>query len=112
MASKEYVRSGIRIPVHLPAKVQWKSPAGKVHQAKGKTLTVSGNGLFMSVPVRIRQNTHISVTLALPLKLTKVPVELRCNARVVRLDPHGRMLGIGAIIDDYQITTKPSRRAL
>jgi autotransporter translocation and assembly factor TamB len=110
MATPSYVRSGVRIPVELPAQVRWRTLKGKVHRAKGKTLTVSGNGLFMSVPVRIRQNTHISVTLALPVNLTKVPVELRCKARVVRLDPHGQVLGIGAIIDDYQI--RPSRRAV
>jgi hypothetical protein len=105
-----YLRTGIRIPVELPAQVRWKDRAGNVRQAEGKTSVMSGNGLFLSVPVRLRHETPITVTVKLPSNLTKVPVEIECRARVVRQSGPGTTPGIGAIIDDYRFRV-PSRPA-
>jgi len=64
---------------------------------------MSGNGMLIAVPVRLRQETLITVTVTLPVEITRVPFELECQARVVRQIPAGRRVeGIGAIIDDYR----------
>jgi hypothetical protein len=105
-----YLRAGIRIPVELPAQVRWKDRAGKHRQAEGMTACISGNGLFLAVPVRLRHETPIKVTVKLPSNLTRTPVEIECRGRVVRQSGASTMPGFGAIIDDYRFRV-PSRPA-
>jgi len=102
------LRLGIRFPVELPVKVQWKTRPGKVRQIKGKITTMSGNGVFMRLPSQLRPNTRLILTVSLPTEITKVPLRLRCQARVVSLkEAETYPFGIGAVIDDYQI--RPAR---
>lgn len=98
------LRLGIRFPVEFPVKVQWKEGAGKLRQIKGKVTTMSANGVFMRLPSQLRPNTRITLTVSLPTEITKVPLKLRCRARVVGQGEAKRSpFGIGAIIDDYQL---------
>lgn len=96
-----YLRAGVRIPVELPVQVRWKSPTGKYRVAEGRTACISGNGMFIAVPIRLRHETPITVTVTLPVEVTKIPIELRCQARVVRQPRAEGLTGVGAIIDDY-----------
>jgi hypothetical protein len=52
--------------------------------------------------------TTINVTINLPVELTKAPVELTCQGRVVRKSRMGKGQGISAIIEDFQL--RPSRQ--
>ena len=88
--------------MQLPVQVRWKSKQGNYRQTRGKTGNISGNGMFMMVPVRVPRATPLTITVALPAEVTRTPVELYCQGRVVRLNKPGDYLGIGAIIDDYQ----------
>ena len=98
------LRLGIRFPVELPVKVQWKTRPGKVHRIQGKITTMSGNGVFMRLPSQLRPNTRILLIVTLPTEITKVPLKLRCQARVVgQREAESFPFGIGAVIDDYQI---------
>ena len=101
------LRLGIRFPVEFPVTVQWKTRPGKVRQIQGKITTMSGNGVFMRLPSQLRPNTKIVLTVSLPAEVTKVPLKLRCQARVVtqRDAADSSPFGIGAVIDDYQIRT-------
>lgn len=101
-----YPRAGIRIPVELPVEIRWKSRVGRPRQVKGKTASISGNGMMMSVPKRLRDQTPITITVRLPIEFTKVPLELLCHGRVVAKP--AQFGGFGAIIDDYQL--RPARR--
>lgn len=98
-----YLRAGIRIPVELPVHVRWKNRAGSFRRVQGKTGNISANGLFMTVPIRLRCETLITFTVILPAEVTKVPVEILCQGRVVRRNRPGELPGVGAIIDDYQL---------
>ena len=103
------LRLGIRFPVELPVKVQWKTRPGKVRQIQGKITTMSGNGVFMRLPSQLRPNTRLILTVTLPTEITKVPLRLRCQARVVnQKEAETYPFGIGAVIDDYQI--RPARQ--
>ena len=103
------LRLGIRFPVELPVRVQWKTRPGKVRQIRGKITTMSGNGVFMRLPSQLRPNTRLTLTVTLPTEITKVPLRLRCQARVVSLkEAETYPFGIGAVIDDYQI--RPARQ--
>jgi hypothetical protein len=65
---------------------------------------MSGNGVLMRLPSQLRPNTKITLTVSLPTEITRIPLKLRCQARVVgRKDAKAFLLGVGAIIDDYQI---------
>jgi hypothetical protein len=105
-----FLRSGARIPVQLPVEITWKTRAGRPQRAQGKTATMSGNGLFMAIPIRLRESTPISIIVSLPVEVTHRPLQLLCQGRVVRQDKSNTMDGIGAIIDDYRF--RPAHRAV
>jgi hypothetical protein len=96
------IRTGVRIPLELPVHLRWKS-AGGYRQVQGKTGCISGNGLFFTVSRRRPpRRTPITFTIALPIEVTKVPLELHCQGRVVNYSQRGEGLGVGAVIDDYK----------
>ena len=96
-------RTGIRIPVGLRAQIRWRNRAGSYRQAQGKAANISGNGLFVAMPVRLGLNTPITVTMTLPALASKIRVQLLCQGRVTRWNKPGELRGLGAIIDDYQL---------
>jgi hypothetical protein len=100
-------RSGIRIPVELAVEVYWKSRGGHSRRVEGKTGNISGNGLFMTIPVRPPCKTSVTMRVLLPPPITHVPVELRCNGRVIRWSCPGESRGMGATIDEYEF--RPTR---
>jgi len=64
---------------------------------------MSGNGVFMRLPSLLRPNTRIVLIVSLPTDVTRIPLRLRCQARVVaQKDATTYPFGIAAIIDDYQ----------
>lgn len=102
----QYLRTGGRIPIELPVEIRWKSPNGRAKRAQGKTASISSNGVFMALPVKLRPQTPITISVNLPLQFTKIPLQLLCQARVVRQP--ARSSGVRAVIDDYQL--RPVRR--
>jgi hypothetical protein len=112
-------RQDKRYALRLPARVRWKAPGGSVGRAQGKTGDVSSSGLLVELPTALPVGTTINVTINLPVALTKVPVELSCVGRVVRKNRRGKIQGIAAIIEDFELRaprlkaakTLPSRKA-
>jgi hypothetical protein len=100
-------RSGIRIPVEFPVEVRWKSSGGRFRHAEGKTANISGNGLFTRIPIRPPRETPVTMRVFLPVTVTRVPIELLCNGRVIRWSCPGESRGMGATIDEYEI--RPTR---
>lgn len=100
-------RGSQRLPIELPVLVRWKNHAGFKRQASGKTGNISGNGLFIEIPVRPRLATPVTIRVALPREVTQVPLELVCVGRVVRWDQRGKVQGVGAIIDEYELRPAP-----
>ncbi len=103
-----YPRSGIRIPVELPARVRWKTRAGSYQHARGITENISGSGLFVAMPKPPRVDTSITVTVILPALVTNVRLELYCRGRVMRRNRPGELKGMGAVIDDYELRPRHS----
>ena len=98
-----YPRAGLRIPVEFPVEVSWRSRRGRSHHVEGKTGNISGNGLFMRIPVRPPPKTPVTMRVFLPATITRVPVELHCNGRVIRWSRPGESRGMGATIDEYEL---------
>jgi len=57
------IRGGTRIAVELPVQIRWKTQSGIERSAQGKTGSMSGNGVFILVPIRLRHDTHIHFTV-------------------------------------------------
>lgn len=93
--------------MELPVEIQWKSRAGNLKQAKGKTGNISGAGLYIEVPVRLQRETSVTIKMMLPHEVTHVPLELLCKGRVVRWNQHGQLQGLGAVIDEYELRPLP-----
>jgi hypothetical protein len=103
----ENQRSGTRIPLELRVEVYWKSRGGRSRRVEGRTGNISGNGLFMSIPIRPPCNTPVTMRVLLPGSVTRVPVELFCNGRVIRWSCARESRGMGATIDEYEF--RPTR---
>lgn len=101
--AREGIRGGTRIPMRLPVSLHWKSPAGIERQVQAQTDNISGNGLFVLTSVRVPHNTEIRFTVLLPSEVTKASTQLLCQGRVVRQRARGAAVGIGMVIDDYQL---------
>jgi hypothetical protein len=89
--------------MELPVEIRWKSRAGSQKQAKGKTGNISGSGLFIEIPIRLQRATSVKIKVILPPEVTKVPLELLCEGRVVRWNQDGKVQGLGAVIDEYEL---------
>ena len=100
-------RTSQRIPMELPVEIQWKSRAGSLKQATGKTGNISGSGLFIEIPIRLHRATSVMIKVVLPREVTQVPLELLCQGRVVRWNQHGQVQGLGAVIDEYELRPVP-----
>jgi len=78
---------------------------------QGEIVTMSGNGVFMRLPSQLSPNTRITLTVSLPTEVTRTPLKLFCQARVVdQKEVRTYPFGIGAIIDDYQIRPAHPRK--
>jgi len=89
--------------MELPVEIRWKNRSGSQKQAMGKTGNISGSGLFIEIPVRLQRATSVKIKVMLPPEVTKVPLELLCQGRVVRWNQHGQVQGLGAVIDEYEL---------
>ncbi len=97
------MRASVRLPLELPVELRWKSRKGSLRTTKGITGSISGNGLFVTVPRRPPRERPITFTIALPEEVTKVRLQLLCQGRVTRSIELDRGAGVGAIIDDYRL---------
>ncbi|MEJ2009562.1 MAG: PilZ domain-containing protein [Acidobacteriota bacterium] len=97
------IRGGTRIPVELPVQIRWTTREGVEQFVEGKTSSMSGNGLFISAAIQLRHDTPINFTVSLPAEITKIPMQLRCEGRVIRQQNPGAPPGIGVVIDDYHL---------
>jgi len=105
------IRGSMRVPLELPVQVRWRATGGRTQRAEGKTSNISGNGLFMAIPRRLRPGARIAFTIMLPAEIAKIPIKLICRGRVVRHHWSNNLKGVAAIIDDYKLLpVKPRRR--
>ncbi len=91
----------------LPVEIRWINRAGSEKQAVGRTGNISGNGLFIEIPVRLQRETAFTMRVELPRKPAQGPLELLCQGRVVRWNRRGEAQGLGAVIDQYELRPMP-----
>lgn len=103
-------RTSKRIPLKLPVEITWKTRAGAEKQAVGKTHNISGSGLFIKMPVRLQRATSVTIRIVLPRSGAQGPLELLCEGRVVRWNQRGKVQGLGAVIDSYELHPAPEMK--
>ena len=101
--SRPQRRASQRVSMTLPVEIRWKGRGGARRQALGRTDNISGTGLFIEVDARPRPETPVRMKVLLPREVTRVPLELWCQGRVVRWNRQGRSQGVGAVIDEYEL---------
>ncbi len=97
----QYLRTGGRIPIELPVEIRWKAADGKLREAQGETVSISANGVHMTVAAKIKPQTPVTIKVRLPLEVTRVPLLLECEGRVVKQAKGAT--GLRAVIDDYRL---------
>jgi hypothetical protein len=107
MKSMNQRRTGQRITMGLPVEIRWTSRSGSPKQAIGRTGNISGNGLFIEIPVRLQRETAFTMRVELPRRPTQGALELLCQGRVVRWNRRGEVQGLGAVIDEYELKPLP-----
>ena len=98
-----------RYPLRLPAQVRWKARGKSAGGVQGDTEDISSSGILVVIPNHLPLGTTINVTIHLPAELTRVPVELTCQARVVRKSRMAKGQGISAIIEDFELRPSPQK---
>jgi hypothetical protein len=96
-------RLSARVPLELPVQLRWKTTTGKSRQVDARTGNISANGMFVTVPHRLRHNAPIAFRVNLPSEITRTPVQLQGHGRIVRRSGPGQAPGVAAIIDEYEI---------
>lgn len=97
------IRASVRVPLQLPVEVRWQNQGGDYRQVNGQTGTISGTGMFLTVPARPPRQAPITFKITLPSQVTKVPVEIQGEGRVVRLLRLIDGSGLGVTIDNYEL---------
>jgi hypothetical protein len=69
----------------------------------GKTGDISGNGLFIEMPIRLYRATSLMINVVLPGAATQSPLELASQGRVVRWKQDGQVEGLCVVIDEYEL---------
>jgi hypothetical protein len=67
------------------------------------TGNISGNGVFLSIRPRLGRHTPITFRLELPVEVTKAPVILLGEGRIVRHSGPREVPGVAAVIDSYEL---------
>ena len=103
----DHLRASVRFPLHLPVALRNKA-TGVVTEVVAETHDISAGGvLFHCDP---EADYQVGATIEFSIAMPAVPlgakrdVQLACIGRVVRCNPVGDRLAVGAIIDEYTIT--------
>ena len=78
-------RYDIALPIELP-------------RGSGLTRDVSTHGVYFQTGQTYDVDSQIDFTLAFGTKEQAAPIQVRCHARVVRVEPRSNQVGIAAVI--------------
>ena len=95
-------RAARRFSMNLPVKVRF-SAGDSVSEKQGETRDVSFRGLYFMIEAALETGTSIEFVLTLPQQITLAgDVNIRCYARVLRVEPLNGRRGVAARIERYE----------
>jgi PilZ domain len=95
-------RAARRFSMNLPVKVRFSARDG-VTERQGETRDVSFRGLYFTIAANLETGSSIEFVLTLPQQITLAgDVNIRCYARVIRVEPQNGAHGVAARIERYE----------
>jgi hypothetical protein len=95
-------RSARRFAMALPVKVRFSAESG-VTETPGETRDVSFRGLYFLIEAAVETGSSIEFVLTLPQQITLAgDVNIRCYARVLRVEQREARRGVAARIERYE----------
>ena len=95
-------RAARRFLMNLPVKVRFSAGDG-VAEWQGQTRDVSFRGLYFTIEASLETGSSIEFVLTLPQQITLAgDVNIRCYARVLRVESHNGQRGVAARIERYE----------
>jgi hypothetical protein len=95
-------RAARRFSMNLPVKVQFSSGDG-ITERRGETRDVSFRGLYFMIEASLETGSSIEFVLTLPQQITLAgDVNIRCYARVLRVEAQNGRRGVAARIERYE----------
>jgi len=101
-------RTGKRFPLALPITIR---PKKMSRTAAGTTANVSAAGVYIQSSANLEVGSLIEFDITLPPEIvgTRLPVEIVCKGRVVRMESTSKgkkKNGIACVIDHYKFVRK------
>jgi hypothetical protein len=95
-------RAARRFLMALPMKVRFSAESGVTEKA-GETRDVSFRGLYFLIEAAVETGSSIEFVLTLPQQITLAgDVNIRCYARVLRVEQQEVRRGVAARIERYE----------
>lgn len=95
-------RAARRFSMNLPVKVRF-SAGENITERQGETRDVSFRGLYFMIEASVETGSSIEFVLTLPQQITLAgDVNIRCYARVLRVDAKNGRRGVAARIERYE----------
>lgn len=95
-------RAARRFSMNLPVKVRFSAGDG-VTERQGETRDVSFRGLYFTIEAILETGSSIEFVLTLPQQITLAgDVNIRCYARVLRVEAQNGRRGVAARIERYE----------
>lgn len=95
-------RAARRFAMNLPVKVRF-STGDNVTEKQGETRDVSFRGLYFTMEAGVETGSAIEFVLTLPQQITRAgDVNIRCYARVLRVEAVDGRRGVAARIERYE----------
>jgi PilZ domain len=95
-------RAARRFSMMLPLKVRFSAESGVIEK-QGETRDVSFRGLYFLIEAIVETGSPIEFVLTLPQQITLAgDVNIRCYARVLRVEPRNGTRGVAARIERYE----------
>jgi PilZ domain-containing protein len=93
-------RNTRRFSLNLPMAVH--APSGRKPEVATQTRDLSARGVYFLLDSRLEEGTTFEFTLTLPPEVTLTEsIQVRCRARVVRVQTQDDKVGVAAAIEQY-----------
>ena len=102
-------RASSRYNLALPMEIRLASILTSVESTLVRTRDISTHGFYFNIAQKFTPGTEFEFSIALPIEVTGTAQAYVCGkARAVRVEEtgesHQRCLGVGALIESYQIS--------
>lgn len=98
-------RNTRRFTLTLPMALH--APSGRKPEVATQTKDVSARGVYFLLDSRLEEGDSFEFTLTLPPEITMTEsIQVRCRARVLRVQSEDQKVGVAAVIEHYDFVSE------